>query len=102
MSSISRTEEAPMPRSSKAPRVAIASAIALGAMLAGCSDLYWDRRETVGLTSGDAVATNKVTHTIDPWPAASAQRHIAYDGERMRSAAERYRTNCVIPPVTVT
>jgi hypothetical protein len=39
---------------------------------------------------------------VDPWPAASANRHIAYDGERMQSAIDRYRMNKVIAPVSPT
>jgi hypothetical protein len=34
---------------------------------------------------------------VDPWPAHTGNRNIAYDGERMQSAAERYRTNKVTP-----
>ena len=37
--------------------------------LAGCSE-YLDRRDTVALSAGDAVATNKVTQMVDPWPRA--------------------------------
>ena len=62
-------------------------ALLLGAALAGCSDdAYLDRRETVALHAGDAMATNRVTHTIDPWSPASANRNIAFNGERMQTA----------------
>lgn len=70
--------------------------------LAGCSDMYLDRRESISLSVGDAVATNKVTHMVDPWPAHSADRNIAFNGEKMQSAIERYRTNKVTPPVNAT
>jgi hypothetical protein len=72
----------------------------LGATLCGCSEYYFDRRDTVTLHSGDAVATNRVTQMIDPWPAASGQRNIAYNGERTQGAAERYRTHRVIQPIS--
>ena len=75
---------------------------AFGLMLTGCSDVYFDRRETVSLHSGDAMAANRVTHTIDPWSPASANRNIAYNGEKMQTAHERYRTGRVIPPVNAT
>lgn len=75
---------------------------ALGFALAGCSDIYYDRRETVALNSGDAMATNRVTHTIDPWSRASSQREIAFNGEKMQTAVERYRTGRVIPPINAT
>ena len=45
------------------------------------------------------MATNRVTHMIDPWSRASANRNIAFNGEKMQTAAERYRTGRVIPPV---
>jgi hypothetical protein len=39
---------------------------------------------------------------IDPWPVASGRRNIAYSGEKAATAAERYRTGRVIPPVNAT
>jgi hypothetical protein len=36
---------------------------------------------------------------IDPWPRNVGNRNIAFNGEKMQSAVERYRTNRVIPPV---
>jgi hypothetical protein len=83
-------------------RAAIPVALLLGTMLAGCSDMYWDRRESISLASGDAVATNKVVHMIDPWPPTSTQKNLAFDGTRAQAAAERYRNNRVTPPVNVT
>jgi hypothetical protein len=81
---------------------AVAAALALGTMLAACSDIYYDRRETIALSAGDDVMTNRVTHMIDPWPRSSANRNIAYNGERAQSAIERYRNNRVIQPVNAT
>jgi hypothetical protein len=66
-------------------------------LLGGCTDMYLDRRDTVSFAAGDAVAGNKVIQMIDPWPARAGDRNIAYDGERMQAAAERYRTNKVTP-----
>jgi hypothetical protein len=83
-------------------RAAIPVALLLGAMLAGCSDMYWDRRENISLATGDAVASNKVVHMIDPWPPMSTQKNLAFDGTRAQAAAERYRNNRVIRPVNVT
>lgn len=74
----------------------------LGAMLGGCSEYYFDRRDTVSPHSGEAMAANRVTHVIDPWPAASGNRNIAYSGEKAATASERYRTGRVIPPVNAT
>jgi len=79
----------------------VSAAFALGTMLAACSEHYLDRRDTMALSSGDAVASNKVAQMIDPWPPASANRNIVYDGSKAASAAERYRTNRVIKPVGI-
>ncbi len=70
---------------------------ALLAALAGCSE-YLDRRDTISLGGGNAVATDKVTQMVDPWPRDSADRNIAFNGTKMETAVERYRTNRVIPP----
>ena len=84
-------------RSRPATKTLVAAALA-AVTLAGCSDIYYYRRETVSLVSGEAMAANRVTHTIDPWPPASARRDIAHNGERMQAAAERYRRHEVIQP----
>jgi hypothetical protein len=78
---------------------AIAAAVILGAMLAGCSDIYFDRRDTIALSGGDAVAANEAEQTIDPWPAHSGNTNFSTNGQKMQSAVERYRTNKVTPPV---
>jgi PBP1b-binding outer membrane lipoprotein LpoB len=70
----------------------------LAAMLAGCSE-YTDRRDTISLNGGNAVATNIVTQTVDPWPAVSADKNIAFNGQKMQSAVQRYRNNQIIQPV---
>ena len=66
----------------------------LGA-LAGCSE-YLDRRDTVSLQGGNAVMTDRVTQMVDPWPRASANHDIAFDGVVMERAVTRYRTGQVI------
>lgn len=78
------------------------TALALAAMLGGCSDIYFDRRDSIVPVAGDAIAANKVTHMVDPWPRSSANRDIAFNGEKMQSAVERYRTNRIIQPVNAT
>ncbi len=44
------------------------------------------------------MATNKATHIVDPWPRSSGDTNIAFDGQRMQSAVERYRNNTVTVP----
>ena len=89
-------------RSAIKPVAAAALATILGAMLSGCSDMYYDRRDTISLASGEAMAANRVTHIIDPWPPHAANRNIAYNGEKAAVASERYRTGRVIAPVNAT
>ena len=73
-------------------------ALAATTLLGACTDMYLDRRDTVSFAAGDAVAANKVTQMVDPWPLRAGDRNIAFDGERMAAAAERYRTDKVKPP----
>lgn len=65
--------------------------------LAGCSE-YLHRTDTLSWQSGNAVQTNKLTQMVDPWPAVSADRNIAFDGAVMQSGVARYRTGRVIQP----
>jgi len=85
-------------KTKRRPHVVVVAA-ALGVMLAGCSDLYLERRDAIALSAGDAVEANKVAQVIDPWPAQSANTKIAFNGQKMQSAVERYRTNLVTAPV---
>jgi hypothetical protein len=87
-----------MSRSRISPVLCWAAAAAVAVPLGACSDLYVDRRDTIALGAGDAIAANKVVQMVDPWPAASGNRNIAFNGQKMQSAVERYRTNRVIPP----
>ena len=80
----------------------LSALVVLGAMLGGCSDIYFDRRETVALGAEDHIAANRVAQMVDPWPHSVGDKNIAFNGQRMQAAAERYRFNRVIPPVNVT
>jgi hypothetical protein len=80
----------------------LAAVVAVAAALGGCSDIYFDRRETIALGANDAVESNKVVHMVDPWPRQSANRNLAFNGQRVQSAHERYRYNRVTQPVNVT
>jgi hypothetical protein len=76
--------------------------VVIATAVAGCSEMYYDRRDTIALSAGDAVATNKVTQTIDPWSRASANNRIAFNGQRMQKAQDRYNRGQVITPVLPT
>ncbi len=98
----------------RSPAIDLRSASAaalLCALLAGCSEhyrsavwepdsLYAERRETISPLAGDALYANSMAQAIDPWSRASANKNIAFNGERMQAASERYRTGRVIPPVS--
>jgi type IV pilus biogenesis protein CpaD/CtpE len=75
-------------------------AMILAVTTTACSDLYYDRRETISRFGGDAAEANKAAQVIDPWPAVAADRVIETDGERMQRAVERYRTNKTTPLAT--
>jgi hypothetical protein len=69
-----------------------------GTAVAGCSDIYYERRETVASGAADAVASNIAVQTIDPWPPRVADQRITMNGDRAALAAERYRFNRTIVP----
>ena len=81
-----------------AKRRIVAGAVLLASLLTGCSDIYYDRRETVSFAAGDSVATAQAVQVIDPWPPAAYDRNIAYNGPRVAGAIERYRTGRIIEP----
>ena len=78
---------------------AVAATVMLGALLAGCSDVYFDRREAIALGAGDAVAANQVEQMVDPWPPYSSNKNLTFNGERMQRAVECYRIDKVTQPV---
>ena len=89
-----------MSRSATRPMVRfVAAGLVLGVTVGGCSQLYLDRRDAIGLSAGDAIAGNNAVQVIDPWPPRSGNTNIVFNGQRMQAAAERYRTNTVVQPV---
>jgi hypothetical protein len=78
---------------------AVSVTVLLASLLAGCSDLYFDRRETVLFGGGDSIAANAAEQTVDPWPRGSNNNHLAFNGQRMQRAVECYRYNKVAAPV---
>ena len=77
---------------------AVSATVLLASLLAGCSDLYFDRRETIAFDGGDSVAANAAEQTIDPWPRHSNNNRLTFNGQRMQHAVECYRINKVAPP----
>ena len=80
------------------------AALALAALLGGCNATlidphgYLDRRDAIWLGAGDAKNTNIATQMYDPWAPHSDNTHIAMNGQRAQTAAERYRYGKVIAP----
>jgi hypothetical protein len=88
-----------MRRSAEYPtKRALAAIIGLGAIVGGCSDIYYDRRETVLFGADNAVAANNAVQTVDPWPPGSANRNASTNGQVVAAAIERYRTGRVYIP----
>jgi hypothetical protein len=108
MSSKSKTDRSktdkPMTERSKRDggKALAATLLSVGTVLGGCSDIYFDRRESIALSAGDAIAVNRVEQMIDPWPRYVGDKNIAFNGERMQGAVERYRLHEVIRPVPLT
>ena len=89
-----------MRRSAEYPaKRALAAIIGLGAIVGGCSDIYYDRRETVLFGADNAVAANNAVQTVDPWPRGSANRNASTNGQVVAAAIERYRTGRVFIPI---
>jgi len=76
------------------------AALLAAAALAGCSDIYYDRRETILSGGPDAVAANQAAQMVDPWPRASADKNFSFNGERIALGMERYRTGRVLAPTS--
>lgn len=82
-----------MPRSNRA---IVFGAIAVAVALGGCSE--YANSERIGVTSGEAIAINRVTMMVDPWPVAAGERNIAFNGQKMQTGVERYRNNQAYAP----
>jgi hypothetical protein len=59
---------------------------------------YFDRRDTISSSAGNAQASNLATQTIDPWPpyVRDTQNHL--DGRRAAVGIQRYQANKSIQP----
>jgi hypothetical protein len=78
---------------------AVAAVVGLGTIVGSCSDMYYDRRETLLFGADDAVASNIAVQTIDPWPPYVYNRRAPANGERVAAAIKRYRTGRVYTPI---
>jgi hypothetical protein len=58
---------------------------------------YFQRKDSVTLSAGNAKAVNAASQIIDPWPRYVGNRRIPANGERMAGAMLRYRDVSRIP-----
>ena len=72
-----------------AERLVAAAALAGALSAGGCHDAYIARRDGVTFQAGDAVASNKAMHIIDPWPASASSARIPGRGTQAATAIER-------------
>ena len=82
---------------------AIGVVVVIAAAVAGCAEIYYDRRET---HRARRRATRSRPTRSRRWSirgrAHSANNQIAFNGERMQSAQDRYNRGKVITPVLPT
>lgn len=72
--------------------VRLAALLCAGSCLGGCAEEYLRRSDTLRLESGEAVQANIAVQTVDPAPPQARRYGRDIDGERLRSAIERYRS----------
>jgi hypothetical protein len=73
-------------------------------ILSACSQYsnrYAERKDSIALSAGDAVASNAALQIPTPWPRYSNDTTIAMDGERIARAVARYREGEKQPVATV-
>jgi len=73
----------------------LALAVLSALVLAGCSDAYLDRRESVYFGAGNAQEVNAATHIINPLPPESADKYLLINGQLVQQSVSKYRTGKV-------
>jgi uncharacterized membrane protein YgcG len=71
--------------------ISFIAAAAFGLALAGCSNDYLERKDTVTFSAGDAVAWNAAQQIPDPWPKGVNNTRIVADGDKAARAVRRDR-----------
>jgi type IV pilus biogenesis protein CpaD/CtpE len=73
-------------------------------MLSACtqySNRYAERKDSIALSAGDAVASDAALQVPTPWPRYSNDTTVPMDGERIARAVARYREGEKQPIATV-
>lgn len=63
---------------------------AVSLALSGCSNQYFERKDTVTFSAGDAVAWNKAQQIVDPTPRSAYNTNIVTPGESAARAGADY------------
>lgn len=63
---------------------------------------WFERRDTITLQAGDAVASNKAMQMRDPWPPYVNNRHIQFNGVVMDRVIDQYKEGTVPEPEVIT
>jgi hypothetical protein len=66
------------------------AAVLPGFALAGCSNQYLQRKDTVTFGAGDAVAWDSAQQIANPWPRRAQNTRIATNGEKGVQAVRQY------------
>ena len=69
------------------------SLLSIACLVLSACNQYLERKETVTMGAGDAVASNEAIQTADPWPRYSQNNNIPMDGVKAQRAIQRYRSN---------
>jgi hypothetical protein len=80
----------------------LVAGVALAACTSDQSHNYLAHSDRVTSGSGDATASNRAAHTINPWSSPSHKTQIDMDGKRAALATKRYETNTSIKPKGLT
>lgn len=79
--------------------LAVGSAVLFCVSLSACIDEeHFAHHDFVSPVTGDAVAVNQATQTINPWPKEAKDSTINVDGKRLAIGIARYEANKSIPP----
>jgi uncharacterized membrane protein YgcG len=65
--------------------------IVIGATLGACSNMYYERKDSVTMSNGDSVEANRALQIADPWPKGSQNTNIPMDPVKAAQAMYKYR-----------
>ncbi len=70
--------------------------VASAVFLSGCNEeRYLARKDSITANLGEAVNTNKATHTVNPWPKGVRNTDLKHDGTVGAKSVGRYQADKV-------